>query len=81
MTETKFYANVVDLSEIPEPILKLAMNDWFDKNDVVVGKQKIDDGYVRVVGKNMEQIEARVEILKTQNKVRNGSGVRIKKKK
>ena len=33
----KYYANIIDLSEIPEPVLQLAMSDWFDKTDIITG--------------------------------------------
>ena len=45
----KYYANVMDISEIPTPVLVLAMNDWFDKGDVIVGNNPIDDMWVRIV--------------------------------
>jgi|GEM_PF-3474685 len=76
--EEKYYANIADLSEIPGIILQLTMPDWFDKNDIYTDKKHIDGGYVRIVGKNIEQIKARAEVLKMQKQVRHGGGVRIK---
>jgi len=74
----KIYANIVDLSEIPEPILNLAIRDWFDREDTIIGKSdRIDDMWVRIVGDD-EIVKARAEVLKKINKVRHGGGVRIK---
>ena len=53
----KYYANVMDISEIPTPVLVLAMNDWFDKGDVIVESNRIDDMWVRIVGKNEKIVE------------------------
>ena len=75
----KYYANLVDISEIPTPVLVLAMSDWFDKGDVIVKSSRIDDMWVRIVGKNEKMVEARVEVLKSLTKVRHGGGVRVKK--
>jgi len=69
----------MDLSEIPEPLLKLVMHDWFDKNDTIIdNKERIDSNYVRVVGNNLEQIKSRINLLQMHKRVRNGGGVRIK---
>ena len=76
----KYYANVIDLFAISEAIIKLVMCDWFDKYDIVIGKETIDDVYIRLVGKNEEQIIARAELLKSNKEARNGGGVRIKVK-
>ena len=78
MNKVKYYANVPDLSYIPDFIVKMVMHDWFDKNDTIIGKERIDDIYVRIIGKNEEQIKARVELLKEQKSVNRGGGVRIK---
>jgi len=74
----KYYANIIDLSEIPEPVLQLAMSDWFDKTDITTGDKRIDDIWVRIREETEETIEARVAFLKHATKVRNGGGVRIK---
>ncbi len=71
MNKSKFYGNIVDISEIPEPLLKLVMSEWFDKNDIIVDKERIDSDYVRIIGNDINQIRARKD-------VRNGGGVRIK---
>jgi len=73
----KIYANIADLSEIPEPILNLAIRDWFDREDTIIGQRRIDDMWVRIVGDD-EIVRARAEVLKKMNKVRHGGGVRIK---
>jgi len=79
MTESKYYANMVDLSEIPESVLNLAIRDWFDREDTIIGKnERITDMWVRIVGDD-EIVRARVEVLKNLTKVRHGGGVRIKK--
>ena len=79
MTESKYYANMVDLSEIPESVLNLAIRDWFDREDTMIGKgERITDMWVRIVGDD-EIVKARVEVLKNLMKVRHGGGVRIKK--
>lgn len=77
-TKTKFYVNVYDLAEIPKPLMRLVIHDWFDSKDMLIKANRIDDAYVRVIGNDMNQIESRVELLKTQKRVRNGGGVRIK---
>ena len=76
MTETKFYANIADITKVPEKILKLVMSDWFDKNDTIIEKAKIDNVYIRIIGNDTDQIKARADVLKM--KIRNGGGVRIK---
>ncbi|RLG32797.1 hypothetical protein DRN97_06545 [Methanosarcinales archaeon] len=73
----KIYANIADLSEIPEPILNLAIRDWFDREDTIIGQRRIDDMWVRIVGDD-EIVRARAEVLKRITKVRHGGGVRIK---
>ena len=77
MIKMKYYANIADLSEIPEPILNLAIRDWFDREDTIIGQSRIDDMWVRIVGDD-EIVRARAEVLKKMNKVRHGGGVRIK---
>ena len=78
MNGTRYYANVPDLSQIPQALLSLVMHDWFDKRDVVFDTKKVDGSYVQVIGNSTGQIEARTEMLKLQRGVRNGGGVRIK---
>ena len=80
MTESKYYANIADLSEIPKPILDLGiLQDWFDKEDTIIGKGKrITDMWVRIIGKDEETVRARIKVLKNIQNVRYGSGVRIK---
>jgi len=75
--EKRYYANVSDISEIPEPILQLCMADWFDKGDTVLTKDRIDGMWVRIKGED-KTVEARVKVLKGLTKVRHGGGVRIK---
>ena len=78
MIKMKYYANIADLSEIPEPILNLAIRDWFDREDTIIGEnERITDMWVRIVGDN-EIAKARAEVLKKINNVRHGGGVRIK---
>ena len=74
---TKYYANVPDISCIPEFIAKVVMSDWFDKNDTIIGKKRIDDIYVRIIGDSDEQVRARTELLKEQKSINMGGGVRI----
>ena len=80
MAESKFYANIADLSEIPKPILDLGiLQDWFDKEDTIIGKGKrITDMWVRIIGKDEETVRARIKVLKNIQNVRYGGGVRIK---
>ncbi len=74
----KIYANIADLSEIPEPILNLAIRDWFDREDTIIGKgERITDMWVRIEGDD-ETVRARAEVLKRITKARHGGGVRIK---
>ena len=77
MSETRYYANVADISQIPQALLTLVMHDWFDKRDVVSYGNKVDGGYVRIIGNSTDQIQARAEVLKGQREARNGGGVRI----
>jgi len=46
----KYYANVIDLSELPDGVLALVMGDWFDKTDVIVSDEQADDIWVRIRG-------------------------------
>jgi len=74
----KYYANIMDLSGIPDPILNLAMRDWFDRKDTIIGKgSRIDDMWVRIIGDD-EIAKARAELLKMTKHARHGGGVRIK---
>lgn len=75
--DKKYFANVVDLSQISPVIASLVMDDWFNKKNIICGKKRIDEVFVEINGKNTEQIEARVQILKETKNVRNGGGVRI----
>lgn len=77
----KYYCNIIDLSYIPEFIVKIVMSDWFDKSDTIIGKERLDDIYVRIIGDNDEQIKARVGLLKEQKSINRGRGVRIKERK
>ena len=78
MIKMKYYANIADLSEIPEPILNLAIRDWFDREDTIIGEnERITDMWIRIVGDD-EIVKARAEVLKRITKVRHGGGVRIK---
>jgi len=74
---TKFYANIIDLSEVPELIFKSVMWDWFDREDIISNK---DGVWVRIVGKNDEIVRARIVALENVKKIKHGSGVRIKEK-
>jgi len=76
----KYYANMVDLSEIPESVLDLAgIREWVDKEDTIIGKSKhIDDMWIRIIGKDEETVKRRIMFLKNLRSVRYGDGVRIK---
>ena len=76
----KYYANMVDLSEIPESVLDLAgIREWVDKEDTIIGKSKrIDDMWIRIIGKDGETVKRRIMFLKNLRSVRYGDGVRIK---
>ena len=73
----KYYANVIDLSQLPPP-MALVMAGWFNKDKIKVSEAKITETYVEIMGKDEEQIAARVQLLKQQKHARNGGGVRIK---
>jgi len=75
----KYYANVIDLSELPDSVLVLVMGDWFDRDDVIVSDKQVDDIWVRICGESEEVIKERVEMLKSQKAVRCGRGVRVRK--
>ena len=75
----KYYANVIDLSELPDSVLVLVMGDWFDRDDVIVSDKQVDDIWVRICGESEEVIKERVDMLKSQKAVRCGGGVRIRK--
>ena len=75
----KYYANVIDLSELPDGVLVLVMGDWFDRTDVIVSDKEVDEIWVRICGESEEVIKERVEMLKSQKAVRCGGGVRIRK--
>ena len=62
----KYYANVIDLSELPDSVLMLVMGDWFDRDDVIVSDEQADDIWVRIRGESEEVIKTRVDMLKAQ---------------
>jgi hypothetical protein len=73
-----YFANISDLLEIPESIFSLTIKGWFDRSNIIYRKNSsIDNIFIKIKGKDPEQIIIRSQVLQNLKKVRNGGGVRI----
>lgn len=63
MPETYYYANVPDLTELPEPIRQTAAG-WIDKDaEPYMPDGRVGEIYLPITAEDEEQLQARVEIL------------------